>query len=113
MFIIENTTADDGHTVYCSNTTDKWIDAILLYSGKRLDTDITIFAVCKYLTYVPPMLSANNMVELCEIEIGGKCLHMLQCIYVYYITTFFLKCVFSIEGKQFCKQFRMYANLKN
>ncbi|VDI56823.1 Hypothetical predicted protein, partial [Mytilus galloprovincialis] len=71
VFGRENTTADDGHTVYCSNTTDKWIDAILLYSGKRLDTDITIFAVCKYLTYVPPMLSANNMVELCEIEIGG------------------------------------------
>ncbi|CAG2184873.1 unnamed protein product [Mytilus edulis] len=45
--------------------------AFLLYSGKRLDTDITIFAVCKYLTYVPPMLSGNNMVELCEIEIGG------------------------------------------
>ncbi|VDH97240.1 Hypothetical predicted protein [Mytilus galloprovincialis] len=70
-FVFGRATADDGHTVYCSNTTDKWIDDILLYSGQRLDTDITIFAVCKYLKYVPPMLSGNNMVELCEIEIGG------------------------------------------
>ncbi|XP_071129128.1 receptor-type tyrosine-protein phosphatase mu-like isoform X1 [Mytilus edulis] len=67
----DNTTADDGHVVYCSNTTDKWIDGILLYNGPHLDTDITIFAVCKYVTYVPPMLSGNSMVELCEMEIGG------------------------------------------
>ncbi|CAG2230436.1 Receptor-type tyrosine-protein phosphatase F,Receptor-type tyrosine-protein phosphatase R,Tyrosine-protein phosphatase non-receptor type 12,Receptor-type tyrosine-protein phosphatase S,Receptor-type tyrosine-protein phosphatase beta,Receptor-type tyrosine-protein phosphatase alpha,Receptor-type tyrosine-protein phosphatase delta,Tyrosine-protein phosphatase corkscrew [Mytilus edulis] len=65
-----NTTADDGHVVYCSNTTDKWNDGILLYNGPRLDTDITIFAICKYVTYVPPMLSGNSMVELCEMEIG-------------------------------------------
>lgn len=77
MSFIDKTTADDGNAVYCSNTTDKWNDGILLYSGLRLDTDIITFAVCKYLTYVPPTLSGNNMVELCEIEIGGKYLHMI------------------------------------
>ncbi|XP_052059403.1 receptor-type tyrosine-protein phosphatase mu-like isoform X2 [Mytilus californianus] len=67
----DQTTPDDGHAVYCSNATDTWKDGTLLYSGPRLDTDITIFAVCKYLIYVPPMLSGDSMLELCEIEIGG------------------------------------------
>ncbi|CAG2230438.1 unnamed protein product [Mytilus edulis] len=65
------TTATGGNAVYCSNTTDKWNDGTLLYSGPRLNTDIITFAVCKYLTYVPPLLIGSKMVELCEIEIGG------------------------------------------
>lgn len=80
---LDNTTAYDGHAVYCSNTTDKWIEGTLLYSGPRLDKDITIFAVCKFLTYLPPKLSGNDMVKLCEIEIGGKFFDMMQFIYVY------------------------------
>ncbi|XP_071132328.1 cell death abnormality protein 1-like isoform X1 [Mytilus edulis] len=71
VFGRDKTTADNNHAVYCSNTTDKWNSGTLLYSGLRLDTDIITFAVCNYLTYVPPFLSGNNMVELCEIEIGG------------------------------------------
>ncbi|OPL33314.1 hypothetical protein AM593_02631, partial [Mytilus galloprovincialis] len=70
VFGRDKTTADNNHAVYCSNTTNKWNSGTLLYSGLRLDTDIITFAVCNYLTYVPPNLSGNNMVELCEIEIG-------------------------------------------
>ncbi|VDI07213.1 Hypothetical predicted protein [Mytilus galloprovincialis] len=71
VFGRDKTTADDEHAVYCSNTTDKWNGGTLLYSGLHLDTDIITFSVCKYLTYVPPTLSGKNLVELCEIEIGG------------------------------------------
>ncbi|XP_063396036.1 receptor-type tyrosine-protein phosphatase mu-like isoform X1 [Mytilus trossulus] len=67
----DQTTPDNEHEVYCSNNTDTWNNGILLYSGPRLNTDITIFAVCKYVIYVPPMLSVGSTVELCEIEIGG------------------------------------------
>ncbi|XP_052067781.1 multiple epidermal growth factor-like domains protein 6 isoform X3 [Mytilus californianus] len=67
----DKTTDDDGHTVYCSNTTDTWNDGTLLYRGKRLETDINVFVVCIYLIYVPPMLNGDSLVELCEIEIGG------------------------------------------
>ncbi|VDI52769.1 Hypothetical predicted protein, partial [Mytilus galloprovincialis] len=71
VFGRDKTTATGGNAVYCSNTTDKWNDGTLLYSGPRLNTDIITFAVCKYLTYVPPLLIGSKMVELCEIEIGG------------------------------------------
>ncbi|CAC5380714.1 unnamed protein product [Mytilus coruscus] len=67
----DKTTADDGHKVYCSNTTDTLNDGTLLYNGQRSDTDINVFNVCIYVIYVPPMLSGGSIIELCEIEIGG------------------------------------------
>ncbi|XP_052067770.1 uncharacterized protein LOC127707272 [Mytilus californianus] len=77
----DKTTDYDGHAVYCSNTTDTWINGTVLYRGKRLDKDINVFVVCIYLIYVPPMLNGDSKVELCEIEIGGCPLgrHGINC----------------------------------
>lgn len=86
---IDQTTHDNGHEVYCSNTTDTWNNGILLYSGPRLNTDITIFAICIYVIYVPPVLSGGSTVELCEIEIGGKYQLSSHAIYVF-LNSYFL-----------------------
>lgn len=96
LSFIDKTTATGGNAVYCSNTTDKWNDGTLLYSGPSLNTDIITFAVCKYLTYVPPLLIGSNMVELCEIEIGGKCFISYNVsIYLYNLNTFSKVCVYQ------------------
>lgn len=71
IFFGDETTYNDGHAVYCSNTTDTWNDGTLLYSGRRLEMNMKVFAICMYLIYVPPLSIKNSMVELCEIKIGG------------------------------------------
>ncbi|XP_052067767.1 multiple epidermal growth factor-like domains protein 6 [Mytilus californianus] len=60
------TTGED--IVYCSNTSDSWDNGILLYKGERPTKDINVYAVCRYIIYVPP---AASEVDVCEFEIGG------------------------------------------
>ncbi|CAC5406999.1 unnamed protein product [Mytilus coruscus] len=60
-----------NHTLYCSNTTDSWVDGTQLYHGKILDNDIGVFGFCKYVVYCPSILNDYSKVDLCEIEIGG------------------------------------------
>ncbi|CAG2207372.1 unnamed protein product [Mytilus edulis] len=62
------TVATGEDVVYCSNTSDSWVVAILLYKGERPTKDINVFAVCRYIIYVPPAASG---VDVCEMEIGG------------------------------------------
>lgn len=56
--------------VYCSNTSNYLVDGSVLYQGERPTTNIEVYTVCRYITYAPP---ATSGVEVCEIEIGGKC----------------------------------------
>lgn len=60
------------HSVRCTNRSDDWKDAIVLYHGERPTTDIHVSAVCRYVIYVPPTISGTSEVDVCEIEIGGK-----------------------------------------
>ncbi|XP_071129225.1 receptor-type tyrosine-protein phosphatase epsilon-like [Mytilus edulis] len=59
------------HSVRCTNRSDDWKDAIVLYHGERPTKDIHVSAVCRYVIYVPPTLNGISEVDLCEIEIGG------------------------------------------
>ncbi|CAG2193358.1 Tyrosine-protein phosphatase corkscrew,Tyrosine-protein phosphatase non-receptor type 7,Receptor-type tyrosine-protein phosphatase alpha,Receptor-type tyrosine-protein phosphatase eta [Mytilus edulis] len=59
------------HSVRCTNRSDDWKDAIVLYHGERPTIDIHVSAVCRYVIYVPPTISGISAVDLCEIEIGG------------------------------------------
>ncbi|XP_076106748.1 uncharacterized protein LOC143075016 [Mytilus galloprovincialis] len=59
------------HKVYCSNSTDSWADGIVLYNAEYDNKDIPVFAVCKYVIYIPPILNGNSKIDICEIEIGG------------------------------------------
>ncbi|XP_052059414.1 receptor-type tyrosine-protein phosphatase kappa-like isoform X1 [Mytilus californianus] len=71
LFFGDNTTTDGKHEVYCSNTTDTWIDGTMLYNAEYNNEDIDVFAVCKYIFYLPPILNENTKIDICEIEIGG------------------------------------------
>lgn len=44
----------------------------MLYTGERPTSDINVFAVCRYITYVPFEINEVSTVDVCEIEIGGK-----------------------------------------
>ncbi|CAC5380710.1 unnamed protein product [Mytilus coruscus] len=57
--------------VYCSNTTDSWADGTVLYNAEYINEDIAVFAVCKYIIYIPPVLNENAQIDICEIEISG------------------------------------------
>ncbi|OPL33848.1 hypothetical protein AM593_00931, partial [Mytilus galloprovincialis] len=71
-----NVTVTTGeHIVYCSNTSDSWVNGILLYKGERPTKDINVFAVCRYVIYLPP---ADSGVDVCEIEIGVNYLGQTQ-----------------------------------
>ncbi|CAG2250517.1 unnamed protein product [Mytilus edulis] len=59
------------HKVYCSNTTDSWADSTVLYNAEYINENIDVFAVCKYIIYIPPILNGNAQIDICEIEIGG------------------------------------------
>ncbi|CAG2212764.1 MEGF10_11 [Mytilus edulis] len=59
------------HKVYCSNTTDAWTDGILLYNAEYHNNDTTVFAICKYIIYIHPIVNGNSNIDICEIEIGG------------------------------------------
>ncbi|XP_052059438.1 receptor-type tyrosine-protein phosphatase alpha-like isoform X4 [Mytilus californianus] len=59
------------HKVYCSNTTDSWADGTMLYNAEYINEDIDVFAVCKYIIYIPPVMNGNAKIDICEIEIGG------------------------------------------
>ncbi|CAG2207371.1 unnamed protein product [Mytilus edulis] len=59
------------HRVYCSNTTDSWVNGIVLYDAEYYNSDTEVFAVCKYIIYLPPILYGNSKIDICEIEIGG------------------------------------------
>ncbi|VDI41654.1 Hypothetical predicted protein, partial [Mytilus galloprovincialis] len=59
------------HSVRCTNRSDDWKDAIVLYHGERPTKDIHVSAVCRYVIYVPPTLNGISEVDLCEIEIGA------------------------------------------
>ncbi|CAC5409011.1 unnamed protein product [Mytilus coruscus] len=61
-----------NHKVYCSNTSDSWGDGIMLYNAEYVNEDIDVFAVCKYIIYIPPILNGNAKIDICEIEIGGN-----------------------------------------
>ncbi|OPL21764.1 hypothetical protein AM593_01583, partial [Mytilus galloprovincialis] len=43
----------------------------MLYNGKHINEDIHVYAICKYIIYVPPILNGNEKIDICEIEIGG------------------------------------------
>ncbi|VDI10205.1 Hypothetical predicted protein [Mytilus galloprovincialis] len=61
------------NVIYCSNTSNyAWIDGFVLYTGERPTSDINVFAVCRYITYVPFEINEVSTVDVCEIEIGGK-----------------------------------------
>lgn len=70
LFLIATPVTMYDHVIYCSNTSDSSVDAILLYKGERPTRNINAYAICRYITYVPPTTSG---VDVCEIEIGGKC----------------------------------------
>lgn len=57
--------------MYCSNSTDSWDDGTVLYNAEYNNEDIPVFAVCKYIIYIPPILNGNTQLDICEIEIGG------------------------------------------
>ncbi|XP_052067780.1 multiple epidermal growth factor-like domains protein 10 isoform X2 [Mytilus californianus] len=59
------------HKVYCSNTTDSWAEGTVLYNAEHHNNDTDVFAVCKYIIYIPPILNGNSKIDICEIEIGG------------------------------------------
>ncbi|XP_052059526.1 multiple epidermal growth factor-like domains protein 11 isoform X2 [Mytilus californianus] len=59
------------NVVYCSNTSDSWVDGIVLYKGERPTMHINVLTVCRYIIYVPPAASGISTVDVCEIEIGG------------------------------------------
>lgn len=69
---VDNTTIAGNHKVYCSNSTDSWVDGTVLYNAQYDNEDIDVFAVCKYIIYIPPILNGNTQMDICEIEIGGK-----------------------------------------
>lgn len=58
--------------MYCSNTTDSWADGTVLYNADYHYNDIGVFAVCKYIIYIPPIVYGNSKIDICEIEIDGK-----------------------------------------
>lgn len=58
--------------MYCSNTTDSWEDGIVLYDAEYQNYDTYVFAVCKYIIYIPPIVNGKSQIDICEIEIGGK-----------------------------------------
>lgn len=63
------------HTVYCSNNTDAWDNSTVLYNAEYLNEDVDVFAVCKYIIYIPPIIKTKTKIGIhgiCEIEIGGK-----------------------------------------
>lgn len=60
------------HKVYCSNTTGSWADGTVLYNAEYDNEDLDVFAVCKYIIYIPPILNGNSKIDICEIEIAGK-----------------------------------------
>ncbi|VDI18091.1 Hypothetical predicted protein [Mytilus galloprovincialis] len=59
------------HKVYCSNTTGSWADGTVLYNAEYDNEDLDVFAVCKYIIYIPPILNGNSKIDICEIEIAG------------------------------------------
>ncbi|CAG2230439.1 MEGF10_11 [Mytilus edulis] len=71
LFFGDNTTIAGNHKVFCSNTTDSWADGVVLYNAEYDNEDIPVFAVCKYIIYIPPILYGNTKLDICEIEIGG------------------------------------------
>lgn len=58
--------------MYCSNTTDSWADGTVLYDAEYHNNDTDVFAVCKYIIYLPPIVNGKSKIDICEIEIGGK-----------------------------------------
>ncbi|CAG2203571.1 unnamed protein product [Mytilus edulis] len=56
---------------FCSNTTDSWADGTVLYNAEYHYNDTDVFAVCKYIIYIPPIVYGNSKIGICEIEIDG------------------------------------------
>lgn len=75
LFLTDVTVTTGEYIVYCSNTSDSWVNGILLYKGERPTKDINVFAVCRYVIYLPP---ADSGVDVCEIEIGGKAIFVIN-----------------------------------
>lgn len=72
--------------MYCSNTTDSWANSTTLYNAEYNNEDIYVFAVCKYIIYIPPILNENGKIDICEIEISGKFIFVeLEYIYGWFI----------------------------
>ena len=44
----------------------------VLYNAEYINEDMVVFAVCKYVIYIPPILNGNSKIDVCEIEIGGE-----------------------------------------
>ncbi|XP_071142386.1 uncharacterized protein [Mytilus edulis] len=61
------------YAVYCSNTNNSWSgsDSIELYKNKRPAGYILVYAVCRYVIFVPPKVNEMRNVDICEIEVGG------------------------------------------
>lgn len=69
--ILERTTTEGDHTVYASNTSSGWKSGTVLYKDKALPTEISFFAIFRYLTYVPPGDRYISL-EICEIGVLGE-----------------------------------------
>lgn len=61
------------YSVYCSNTSDSWNNGTELYNGEHPMDNIYVTVVCRYVIYVPPIINRTSKVDVCEIEISGKC----------------------------------------
>ncbi|XP_063399962.1 multiple epidermal growth factor-like domains protein 10 [Mytilus trossulus] len=69
--INDGTTTEGYHTVYASNTSNKWTSGTVLYNGTSLPNEIKFQSVFRFLTYVPPVGNQSSELELCEIGIIG------------------------------------------
>lgn len=64
--------------------TDSWEDSITLFDAEYNNEDINVFAVCKYIIYIPPIMNGDGNIDVCEIEIGGKLKFRKTCVYLAY-----------------------------
>ncbi|XP_071129167.1 receptor-type tyrosine-protein phosphatase kappa-like isoform X2 [Mytilus edulis] len=91
LFVGDGTSTAGNHKVHCSNTTDAWANSTVLYNAEYVNEDIDVFAVCKYIVYIPPIFNANAKIDICEIEIGG-------CFYGKYGDSCQLTCPENCKG---------------
>jgi hypothetical protein len=73
---------DNGPYVYATNTSGSWTDGMLLTMTIDLSNNLPVlshytdsYIMGRYVIYVP----ASTNVDLCEVEVVGRCLFLQEC----------------------------------
>lgn len=52
------------YKVYCTKTTDSWVDETVFYNSVYNNEDKFVFAVCKYFIYKPTIMNKDSKIDI-------------------------------------------------